>query len=361
MKIGVLTTSYPSSDADPSGHFVRGFCEWLRRHVGEVEVLALDGPADPVQAMRQGGIATQLGAGRALLAAQVSARLLWSTVHRASGWDAVVSHWLVPCAAVAALAARHRYHLAIAHGSDVALLRRIPGGPALVRHLARTGDLVYVADSLRIPGAPGRVVPMPAEHPANALDDAERVRARHRWAVPEGARVALTMCRLVREKGVDRLLAALPPELHLVIAGEGPERAALEAQARPLGDRVRFVGARFGADKRSLFALADLLVVPSRTEGAPTVVAEARQLGVPILATRVGGLEAAVGQGGRCVPAAELAHALGSFHPSRRSLTLRGWEEVGPVLWRGPLRDASAAGRPDPLGLDVFRYASIRE
>ncbi len=360
MKIGVLTTSYPQSEADPAGHFVRGLARWLQRNVGDVEVLALEADPDPGRRMAEGGLPALIE-GNLALAARLSLQLLAATARRAHRWDAVVSHWLAPCAAVAALI-RPRYHLAIAHGSDVELLRRIPGGAHLVRRLSRRADLVYVAEALRIPGAKGRVVAMPAEHVALPVSEEERSQARATLGLRD-ERVALYLGRLAPEKGVRSLLAALPEHLHLLVAGDGPERAALQRAAlqRAAAARVTFLGARFGAEKRALLAAADLLVVPSQRDGAPTVIAEARQLGVPILATNVGGLPAAVGVGGTCVPVEHFAAALSRWSPPPRvSSATATWEDVGPTLWRGPSRTASKTGCQNPSRLDVYRYASLR-
>ncbi len=104
--------------------------------------------------------------------------------------------------------------------------------------------------------------------------------------------------RLTRQKGFDLLLQALPavvaqmPDLRLLIAGEGPERRALAGQAARLRlqERVRFLGAR--DDLEALFAAADGFVLPSRSEGSPYVLLEAMALGLPVVATEVGGVPA---------------------------------------------------------------------
>src|SRR5213076_1431104 len=91
------------------------------------------------------------------------ARLAVEVARRAGPWSAVVSHWVVPSAA-AVEAARWRRagltHLAIAHSSDVHLLRRSTAGRAWIRWLAGRADLVYAGAHLAVDGAPGRVVPM---------------------------------------------------------------------------------------------------------------------------------------------------------------------------------------------------------
>ena len=76
-------------------------------------------------------------------------------------------------------------------------------------------------------------------------------------------------------------------DVHLVIAGDGPERSDLEALAeRVAPGRVNFVGTV--ADTASLYTAADLLLLTSRTEATPGVLIEAGMAGLPVVAARVG-------------------------------------------------------------------------
>jgi glycosyltransferase involved in cell wall biosynthesis len=103
-----------------------------------------------------------------------------------------------------------------------------------------------------------------------------------------------TVCRLVEGKNVGLLLrAALPhlgPQVHLLIIGDGPDRAALEAMARahPQGESVHFLGQR--TDVARLLNGLDLFALSSRSEGHPLSVIEAMATGLPVLSTRVGGI-----------------------------------------------------------------------
>lgn len=103
--------------------------------------------------------------------------------------------------------------------------------------------------------------------------------------------------RLSREKGADVLLDALQRvapsvDLRASILGDGPERGSLERQALAQGisSRVRFHGTIAHAER--YFAAFDVFVLSSRTEGTPMVLFEAMAEGVPIIATRVGGVSA---------------------------------------------------------------------
>lgn len=109
--------------------------------------------------------------------------------------------------------------------------------------------------------------------------------------VPMHAPLALALGRLHPNKGFDVLLAALAqlPRFHLWLAGEGPERHALQAQAHKFGiaDRVHFPGWR--SDIAALLETADMLVCPSRIEPLGNVVIEAWAAGKPVIASEADG------------------------------------------------------------------------
>jgi glycosyltransferase involved in cell wall biosynthesis len=106
--------------------------------------------------------------------------------------------------------------------------------------------------------------------------------------------VVLFVGRLVEEKGVDRLLqvwASMPcrENLRLLIVGDGPLREVLEAMALRLNLRssVRFLGHQ--TDVARLYGMADVFVLPSRTEGLSNALLEALASGVPAIVSNVGG------------------------------------------------------------------------
>ena len=127
--------------------------------------------------------------------------------------------------------------------------------------------------------------------------------ARRRWAA-DGPLVAYCG-RLVHEKGVQDLLAAVPrlrrrhPGLRVVVAGTGPAETELRQQARSLrlGRSVVFAGFVPDADMAALVAAADCAVVPSRYEPFGMVALEAAAAGTPVVAADVGGLAEIVADG----------------------------------------------------------------
>ena len=154
---------------------------------------------------------------------------------------------------------------------------------------------------------------------ANAIDVPEvdagsRLRAgaelRERLGLPPNCQVVASGGRLSPEKAVGDFLQAislLPPQFkgtRFVVFGEGVERPALENTASALGIKEQVTFAGFHSDLRSLLPGIDLLVNPSHSEEMPNIVLEAMAAGVPVLATRVGGLEEISGANGalRLVP-----------------------------------------------------------
>lgn len=105
--------------------------------------------------------------------------------------------------------------------------------------------------------------------------------------------------RLSREKGVRDLVriarAVLDryPDCEFLLAGEGPERAPAEQLAQQLGvaQQVRFLGQLAKGDLYDLYQRLDLLLMPSYSEGVPITMLEAMAMGVPVVATRAGGID----------------------------------------------------------------------
>ncbi len=184
----------------------------------------------------------------------------------------------------------------------------------------------------------------------NAIEDfvppsADEVSALRGRLAGSGERIVLTIGRLSREKGQIHLLRAAAAlagrrpdwKFRLVLVGDGPERAALEAAAGGgvLAGRVHFAGHQ--QDVRPYLAAADVFALPSLTEGSPNVILEAMAAGLPIVATRVGGVPETVidgesallcqaGEGGEVELAAALERVLG---PDEEAATLGEGLRVG--------------------------------
>ena len=127
--------------------------------------------------------------------------------------------------------------------------------------------------------------------------------------------------RLAEEKGHRVLLRAMAsaartmPKARLLIAGEGAEEENLQRQAEELGisDHVKFLG--FVPDVRSVLSAADLLVMPSLSEGLGVAALEAMAMGKPVVASNVGGLPESVldRETGMIVPAGNAGALAGAL------------------------------------------------
>ncbi len=191
---------------------------------------------------------------------------------------------------------------------------------AVDRRVLRTADAVVAVSPATADALAGGGIPRDRLHVVEngvAVDRvagearAARAAVRAAWGVAEGDVVVLALGRLSPEKGHAVLLDAFaqarrdrPGREVLVLVGDGPSRVGLEVEASRLvslgllraGD-VRFEGWR--ADPWACLGAADLLALPSLREGLPLALLEAMAAGVPVVATRVGGVPEALDDG-RC-------------------------------------------------------------
>jgi glycosyltransferase involved in cell wall biosynthesis len=226
--------------------------------------------------------------------------------------------WPLSCkyGLVAAILARVPYVVATAHLYVELLKNRwLYAQPRLVaagvdRYLAVSYAVArQLRHSLRLPSRKIQVVynGIPSilfNRPANAALRATFTRSTERSII-------LTTARLDKQKGHRYLIeaAAQVPEARFLLAGEGSERASLEAQAKDLGidERIIFLGYR--EDIPDLLANCDLFVLPSLYEGLPLSLLEAMVACKPVIATAIGGNDEVIvhGETGLLVPPADPA------------------------------------------------------
>jgi glycosyltransferase involved in cell wall biosynthesis len=238
--------------------------------------------------------------------APFSLHLALQTALHARRWDAVISHWALPCALAGALRPPRCRHLSVLHSADVHTMTQLPGRTLLASAVvASAGHHWFTSRALRDKFATclddarrqhllrnSTCQPMGVDPPP-ALDARETLRAR----LGLSNFTALVLGRLVPVKGVEHAIAAVTNTgAQLVIVGDGPQREQLQALARPLGSQVRFIGVVTGRAKSEWLTAADVLLLPSvvlpsgRTEGVPTVAIEAMSHGCPVIASDVGGV-----------------------------------------------------------------------
>lgn len=202
------------------------------------------------------------------------------------------------------------------------------------------------------------VVPNPADLPAPSAPR-EALRARLGLNGP----TAVYIGRFALAKDVATLVeaAAAVPELDVVLVGDGPERAALEAQIAQLGltGRVRLHPSVDRAGVADWFHAADVSVLPSQWENFPHGVVESLAVGTPVVASDVGGVSEILEDDayGRLVP---------SRSPDVLAQTLVALvsEEGRLAAMRAPAREAGSRYRPevvfDQVDGAVGRAASTR-
>ena len=185
----------------------------------------------------------------------------------------------------------------------------------------RAGAVIAVSEAVRasiatwyrVPAERLFVVPNGVDTTRFGPDVATRVRERRRLGYDDATRVLLVCGALTPQKGVDVAIEALArlarrdPRVQLVVAGEGPHRAALQRRARTKGveQLVRFVGAVPADLMPGLYNAADVFLFPTvRVEAFGMVTAEAMATGLPVVVSRVGAIPEVVrdGESGVLVP-----------------------------------------------------------
>ena len=252
------------------------------------------------EALADGAIMPNLRA-RPILALQIPTLLL---AFLAATMVAVVrrrpavlhAHWIVPGGLIAAIVGRlwSIPYVVTAHGADGFALRGKVARRVKQWVLSRAAAVLPVsrdlAQALGLAVTSTTVVPMGTD--LSAMSAGPR-------PDPAPGRL-LFIGRLAAKKGVDVLLHALAdvPQADLVVVGDGPDAAALRDLSAQLGleERVTFAGRLPRDSVAQQLRRAAVLVIPSRTaddgdrDGMPLVLPEGMSAGVPVVASRLGGL-----------------------------------------------------------------------
>jgi teichuronic acid biosynthesis glycosyltransferase TuaC len=275
-----------------------------------------------------------------------AARVIEATVDVPS-YDVVVAHgmYLLPAGTVAAELAEtwHLPFTVVMHGSDVNITMA-KRAKAYVHVLQQASIAIFVSDALRkkarslgLTGGRTAVIP-------NGVDtQVFRPSGRRGSADP----VVLFVGNLLKIKGADRLpgifraVARMVPDAKFVVVGDGPEQAAVEHGVRGLD--ATFLGRLSQTEVAAAMAMADVLVLPSRSEGWPCVILEAYACGLPVVATDVGGIPEAIDDPTLLIPDGEhvvtalarrVVEVLSAGHPSiglRARAERYSWDELARV------------------------------
>lgn len=324
----MLTTTYPSHDDDPSGIFIAKLLRSIAKRGYDVRVVA---PSDgtfhgrgTVHGMetlrfgyflprslerltaRGGGIPENMAQSR-LARFQVFPMMLaflWVALRESRGCDLIYANWI---------------------GSGVvgAVVNLLTGKPLVVTFRGDDGYLardrfIWRIFTKWVAKRSGMVAPVSGELTRIMLDlgvpeekcrlfrfgvDREMFRPSEEPRPQDGEVRLLYVGSLVAKKGVQDLVEALAdPDLDrvkLIVVGEGILEADLASRCARLGlaERAEFRGPLPPAEVAEVMRACDLLCLPSYTEGRPNVVNEAMASGLPVIATRVGGIPDMVREG----------------------------------------------------------------
>jgi glycosyltransferase involved in cell wall biosynthesis len=294
MRVALVTTSWPSYDGDPSGHFVQAEARELERQGHTVVVVRPQAGG----AFGWPGVAARVR--ERPWRAVDAMRWVASARRQVGGLNVgrVVAHWAVPCAWPVAVAAPGAELQIVSHGGDVRLLVGLPAAlrePVVTGLARRAQSWRFVSDRLletllaSLGAQARRRVEAIAQVRAASLEELDvRAAVQRRRQQLGTTRVAVSVGRLVPGKRVDRAIEHLAKEARgvdaLVVVGDGPERARLERLALRRGVDARFVGIVPRQDALAWIGAAEYVIHASRSEGLSTVVREAEGLGVPVVA-----------------------------------------------------------------------------
>jgi glycosyltransferase involved in cell wall biosynthesis len=311
VRVLLITSAYPSDARDPRGTFIHTLARALASEGLEVTVLAPGtrwGPStetrDGIKVQRArywirrwqslaegvGGIVPNLRR-RPLLVAQVIplfVALTWRAIRMASGFDVIHAHWLFP-GGIAGLAAAkiHRVPFVVtSHGGDLnlsrhsALLRLVTNAVSAGADACVGVSHAMVEEFVRqgTPASKVTFIPLGLE---SAEDSPKAQQVPHpeldRYRDYQGLRIVY-VGSLIARKSVHVLLKA-----HRELARRGRP-----AESESLPD-VFFAGAQSPTEALTMMTYADVLVLPSLSEGRGLVLVEAMSLGLPVIASDIPG------------------------------------------------------------------------
>jgi glycosyltransferase involved in cell wall biosynthesis len=217
----------------------------------------------------------------------------------------MLAYWLYPVgyAAVAAAEELGVPAVVVGRGSDICCVDGIVLQELTRRTLSQASYVITVSEELRrraiqLGARPSQSKTVPNGCDLSVFYPTAKTHARSHFSLPDSSEVILFVGRLVQSKGVRELLtafeelAAKRKNLYLVLAGEGnlePEIAAF-LQRTGLRDRLRVAGPCPPVQIAQWMNAADLVCLPSYSEGCPNTIIEALACGRPVVSTAVGGV-----------------------------------------------------------------------
>lgn len=319
----ITGSTFPRYDKDTEPRFILDLARYLKEYA-EVTVLvpAAPGAADrevlegvsviryhyfPIHSLETlcypGAIVPRIKEKkvRALLVPWLFIALYYNLIKMRKDYDIVQANWLIPQGIVQSFVKKP--YIVTGHGGDVTSLNKGVLKSLKKRCLKKACGVTAVSKALM------QVLNGIYENPKQAVISMGcdtklfgRELRRENYFSQNGQKVVLFVGRLAEKKGVCYAIEAMREVkgAMLVIAGDGPLRKELEAQAEKLcnetGRKIVFIGAKTHEELRTIYASADIFVMPSVTakdgdkEGFGLVMLEAFASGLPIVASRSGGI-----------------------------------------------------------------------
>lgn len=219
-------------------------------------------------------------------------------------YDAVHAHWIIPQGIVQSFFKKP--YIVTGHGGDVTSLNKGVLRKLKIRCLKKAKHVTVVSEHLK-----SKIKELvPDIEPSVISMGVDTSRFGNEYFVPDyfgqgNKKVVLFVGRLAEKKGVSYLIDAMKNiDAFLVIAGDGPLKAELEKKAEEvIPGKVRFLGAKTHEELKCIYASADVFAAPSITatdgdqEGIPTAIMEAMASGLPVVASKSGGIAQLISDG----------------------------------------------------------------
>ena len=333
MKILTVSTLYPNDKEPKHGIFVRNRLNHLRQHFPDVEakvvapvpwfpIKANSGPlADYAKFVGVSPLEVRDGIEvyhpRYLVIPKIGMYLtpffltlsMWWTIRKIikSGYDfdVIDGHYFFPDGVAISKVANwfKKPFTVTARGTDVNLIPQYPKARKMVRLVAeKANHAMTVCQALKDSLLEFASVDEKTTVLRNGVDlefftatssDQQQELKKQQYAIAEGKKLIVSVGHLIERKGHYLVIEAMQQldDCHLIIAGDGPDRKALEALVDKLSvaDRVTFAGALAQTELRQLYQGADALVLASSREGWANVLLESMACGTAVVATNLWG------------------------------------------------------------------------
>ena len=365
MRILFVSTSYPADTSDPRGIHVHRLASSLVSAGLEVLVVvpagrtgvsdySLDGVRvhrvnywiPRFQSLAQGlsGILPNIKQSpiRVLQVPLMLFALALATRRRAHWADVVHAHWVLPSAVVGVLCKRNRPLVVTSHGGDMAFVSSWAVARWIARWAVRRADRclgvseALTADLIRLGASPTACSFQPLGVSVDYVCERVRNLDADKWGMGPAFLHVLFIGGLIDTKQPLVVVEALSEinrrgvNARGAFVGDGPLRAELESRALEADIDVHFAGETAPDQVRAWLQNADVLVLPSRSEGRPVVILEAMASSLPVIASDIPGNRELVedGESGILVASGssdDLASALATV-ASDRSAARGRWE-----------------------------------